>query len=445
MNSRRTLLESEKSSATLDGIQLLLDRISEDREKQARDIRQINKQNHGRRVSEFRDKLQTADYQTDHEISTKDRSGASGDWIFNNDKFQTWHDKSLPNHGILYVNGKPGAGKTTLTSAIIEKLLDNRDYSITHHCVLYFYFKHQVPGKSTFNGLLRAILEQLIDQDQCMSDHLFEKASSTQGVTLRTTNTLQKIIKDSLESYHICYIVLDGLDECTRDEAVNVVNWFLSLTSGKSDNSATRIRVLFSGQRDGVLDNLLASQPSIELEMSGHIKDIRQYCQKLCGMIQKKFDLEPDKARAIADRIVTESEGMFLYARVVLENLRDQTSRYRLEQELNENILPLGAEKIEKAYERVAIRVFEQVSKAELEDATKILGWVICGRRHIRWREIQAFFCIDPSICDVDYEGRRLRVTCKDLCRSFVDIHQAGTKIGHPEDLIKIVHSTAQE
>jgi hypothetical protein len=40
---------------------------------------------------------------------------------------------------------------------------------------------------------------------------------------------------------------------------------------------------------------------------------------------------------------------MFLYARVVLENLRDQTSRYRLEQELNENTLPLGADKIEKA------------------------------------------------------------------------------------------------
>jgi hypothetical protein len=96
-------------------------------------------------------------------------------------------------------------------------------------------------------------------------------------------------------------------------------------------------------------------------------------------------------------------------------------------------------------YERVAVRVFEHVSKAELEDATKILGWVICGRRHMRWREIQAFFCIDPLMCDVDYDGKRLRVTCKDLCRSFVDIHQAGAKVGHPEDLIKIVHSTAQE
>jgi hypothetical protein len=155
------------------------------------------------------------------------------------------------------------------------------------------------------------MLEQLINQDPCMSDHLFEKASSTQGVTLRTTNTLKKLIEDSLESYHLCYIVLDGLDECTRDEAVNVVNWLLSLTSGKSDNSATKMRVLFSGQRDGVLDNLLASQPSIELEMSDHITDIRQYCLKLCGIIQRKFDLEPGKAHAIAEKIVAESDGTF--------------------------------------------------------------------------------------------------------------------------------------
>jgi len=73
----------------------------------------------------------------------------------------------------------------------------------------------------------------------------------------------------------------------------------------------------------------------------------------------------------------------------------------------------------------------------------KILGWIICARRLVRWREIQAFFCIDPAKGDAEYEERRLRVNCKELCGSLVDVHHAATKIGDPKNVIKIVYETA--
>lgn len=91
------------------------------------------------------------------------------------------------------------------------------------------------------------------------------------------------------------------------------------------------------------------------------------------------------------------------------------------------------------------MRIFEMSSMAEREDAKKIMGWVICARRLLRWREIQSLFCIDPTNGDVDYEERRLRVTCKELCGSLVDIHHATSTTTGPEDVIKIVHETARE
>ncbi len=91
------------------------------------------------------------------------------------------------------------------------------------------------------------------------------------------------------------------------------------------------------------------------------------------------------------------------------------------------------------------MRIFETSSLAEREDATKILGWITCARRFLRWREIQSLFCIDPINGDVDYEERRLRVTCKELCGSLVDVHYAKNKKTGPEDMIKIVHESARE
>ncbi|RYP42924.1 hypothetical protein DL770_011966 [Monosporascus sp. CRB-9-2] len=134
--------------------------------------------------------------------------------------------------------------------------------------------------------------------------------------------------------------------------------------------------------------------------------------------------------------------GMFLYARVVLENLLNQTRLTRLKNEMEHGTFPKG---IEKAYERVAVRIFEESSTAEREDALKLIGWVIHARRLLRWREIQSLFCIDPVIGDVDYEERRLRVTCKELCGSLVDIHHAMDIKDHPEASISIVHETARE
>lgn len=90
----------------------------------------------------------------------------------------------------------------------------------------------------------------------------------------------------------------------------------------------------------------------------------------------------------------------------------------------------------------MAIRIFHESPKAEREDATKILGWLTCSQRLLRWREIQSLFCIDPEAGTVDYEDNRLRVSCKQLCGSFVDVHPGETS---SEDIIKIVHETARE
>lgn len=91
------------------------------------------------------------------------------------------------------------------------------------------------------------------------------------------------------------------------------------------------------------------------------------------------------------------------------------------------------------------MRIFQESPPAEREDATKILGWLICAERLLHWREIQAVFCIDPESSTIDYHGDRLRLSCKQLCGSLVDINHAQNGQDGPDDVLKIVHRTARE
>lgn len=152
---------------------------------------------------------------------------------------------------------------------------------------------------------------------------------------------------------------------------------------------------------------------------------------------------------------------MFLYARVVLENLLAQVTLDGLRQELHPDTFP---QEISQAsvtciapkgidfsnfgiirYERVAIRMLQEAPRAARQAASKILGWVTCAARPLRWREIQSVFCIDAESDTMDYDGKRLRVSCKKLCGSLVDVHQVVHGQAGPDDIVIIVHASARE
>lgn len=258
-------------------------------------------------------------------------------------------------------------GKTTLMSAVIERLLDENRVIDGHSdsLVVYFYFKHKQPSKITHNSLLRAVMEQIVTRDPVLCDYLFDKLGSMEGVNLRSTKTLESLITTSLGNYRSCFLVLDGLDEAASGEAVKSVSWLLSLVDGGFPDNHSLIRVLFCGQRDGILDRLLSNRPSISLEAyPGHADDIRLYCTNISTQIRQKFGISSDFETDIIYRVTNNANGkyrfvaasfqetstnttvgMFLYARVVLNNLLSQTKISRLKKEMEPGVFPSGMDR----------------------------------------------------------------------------------------------------
>ncbi|KAK7946881.1 uncharacterized protein PG986_011202 [Apiospora aurea] len=135
---------------------------------------------------------------------------------------------------------------------------------------------------------------------------------------------------------------------------------------------------------------------------------------------------------------------MFLYSKLVMDNLMAQGSVAELEEELNE-IFPKG---LDEAYERVASRVLDHPSRspAQRRAAGQILRWLTCAIRDLKWREIQSFFGIDPHKGVCDPKNHRTD-DCKHTCGSLVESYQRefkGSSVDTTDLVVGLVHNTAR-
>ncbi|KAK0728767.1 hypothetical protein B0T26DRAFT_869746 [Lasiosphaeria miniovina] len=346
-------------------------------------------------------KLDAPDYYSDLERASNEQRGTtSGERIFSHPTFQQWMDMSTVEHRSLYLHGIPGTGKTILVSRVVEKLKQLQATSQESGCsttLVYFFFKHSQSDKRTLPALLLSILCQLVFQDDVLLDHVYRKCLSLDQHKVRSNAFLEDLAAEALKFQRFCFVVVDGLDECVGESQVSreqsqrdAVDWLESVL-GQRDSQGTdsddrNIRLLVSGQRNGILEERLSSSPNIQVELAGaHIRDIEVYAEAKSLMIQKKFSIGDEIRNDIIKRVCSAAQGMFLYAKVVLGNLLGQLTRGHFKRELKAENFQKG---LDEAYERVVIHVLENPDQGERDAAKNILGLVICAERPLMWKEI---------------------------------------------------------
>ncbi|KAG7408557.1 Alpha-latrotoxin-Lh1a [Fusarium oxysporum f. sp. rapae] len=177
---------------------------------------------------------------------------------------------------------------------------------------------------------------------------------------------LKNMANDCLMSRRKATLVLDGLDEMS-----------------------------------GRLEVLLSSYPQIGLDMiDAHQQDIDQFIKDKVADIHTRFPLKQQEEETLVSKISSASQGIFLYARLVLDHLAAMDSIQDFEDESEDDTFP---EDLDRVYDRIAQRIMKKPGSSRHKTVKKILGWVICATRPLRWREIQSRFCIDADkeICNI--------------------------------------------
>ncbi|RSL61425.1 hypothetical protein CEP54_006268 [Fusarium duplospermum] len=459
LERHRVMLSEEKLTAVMEetqkqgqSIEDKLDRLNKDWQERDRRNAERELASHREHLNQQRsivqNKIDSPDFQDDHEFASQKRhQSTSGNWILNHPLLLEWFEISSKVNRKIYLSGIPGAGKTILTSRVISQLKHRQLKSkapAEKFSVAYFYFKHSQPEKRSMVSLLLALLSQLISQDESLLDHVYQTYCTAEQQRLRCLDTLSSLVSTALQSQSLCFVIVDGLDECT--EAPKVLEWFEKIMSSREEDSSgtskSAIRLFISAQRDGVLEGLMSEYDSIQLETTaGHGHDIKTFTMNVAAEIRKKFDLNSEVEQEIVSRVSSRAGGMFLYAQLVVGNLLHQTNKYALKQELKAETFPEG---LSQAYERVIIRVLGNPKKAERDAAKQILGMIMCACRPLHWREIQSKFCIDINEGEADLD-RQLVLTCKELCGSLVEessLEPSFSSTG--EAVVDLVHSTAK-
>jgi len=259
------------------------------------------------------EKLAAPDYESEYQEAVKRRaeSPTSGAWILDDPAFLEWSQGRTSSTRVLYLHGKPGAGKSVITSRIIGHLRA-RAVSTNRSPVLFFYFRHGDETKTSMASMLRALLVQLLYQDDSLSEYLHQRCSSNSPSELRSVAKLQEVFLDALRSQRSCFILLDGLDECGCDgqTSIDIVGWLLNRAIPACHKEGGKLHLWISGQRDGVLDQQLLSVPSLNLDTAlEHKKDIRSFAGSAVPKIIERFSQTRETATSVVERVATASDG----------------------------------------------------------------------------------------------------------------------------------------
>ncbi|KAK2605748.1 hypothetical protein N8I77_008563 [Diaporthe amygdali] len=356
---------------------------------------------------------------------------SSGRWVLSKQAFNEWMDPAYPPiPPLLWINGVPGAGKSVLTSLIVEqvRLLSPAP------TLLFFYCKGRDNSRDDFVSIARSFLSELLRCHQdILSPFFYDKFSKSNEAVLSKLQDIEELLRVSLLNCAKVYIVIDGIDECRRDERKRITSWFRDVVENLEPPNLDRVRCLFVSQDDGVARKDFDGITTLKIKPADVKDDIEQYSLHAAAQIQLKFQLSDDMTADMAFKMREAADGMILVVQLMASNLEHQTTVEEIEDELQDEMLP---EQLSHVYDRIMVRLFERASNREKEASRIIFRWLLYAKRPLRWHEIQAAQAINLDEQSVEWERRRFRVEPKDLCGSLVTLSSDGR--------VDFVHSTAR-
>ncbi|KAL9110913.1 MAG: hypothetical protein Q9227_004528 [Pyrenula ochraceoflavens] len=321
-----------------------------------------------------------------------------------------------------------GAGKTILASVIIDECVRHQP-----HSTCYFYCKDNDPAKSDASSVFKGLLRQLLRECRDLVPYCYEKRLSTGDVNMNSSHLAKQILDLFIRRMDHLYIIIDGLDECNVNERRAITSFLNEMVEKCDEYDPGKLRVLFVSQDYVDIEKALANAKVLSLSPSDIESDLKGYVHKWSLKIQGKHEISNYQRDYITESTISTAQGMFLFAKLVMTNLFNQPTKGFVIKELREYSFPKG---LEQAYGRIMARIKRDTTDGEWKIAHKLIGWMVCARRPLKWTEIQAAVSMDSEEQTIDFDEGKLRIHIRDLCGSLVQVL--------PGDRVELVHNTAK-
>ncbi|KAK4653514.1 hypothetical protein QC762_0084380 [Podospora pseudocomata] len=384
---------------------------------------------------EVLDWLTKIDYGPQQSDYLKRRQPGTGQWLLDSEKFKGWLSAS---NQTLFCPGIPGAGKTILTSVVVDHL-GSKFHNDPKIGIAYIYFNFQRQDKQKIDDLLASVLKQIAESQPSVPGSvkdLFDKhkAKRTRPLLDETLRVLQSVAATCSR----VFIVVDALDECQTSESCR--KRFLSELFNLQKMHGINI---FATSRS-VTEIVDRFKTSISLEIRASTADVALYLEghisQLPSFVQQDRRLREEITAGISEAV----DGMFLLAQIYLNLLYDKMTpndiRSTLEVFRNKGqgraeIQKVGA--LTSAYNQAMMRIVGQMPGCK-KLAMEVLTWITCAKRQLTTLELQHALATKPGKSELDDGDLPCIGDMVSVCAGLVTVDENS-------GIIRLVHYTTKE
>ncbi|POR37483.1 Uncharacterized protein TPAR_02314 [Tolypocladium paradoxum] len=370
--------------------------------------------------------LTPADYARQQTDFFNRRQQGTGQWLLDTEKFQTW----VKTKGqTLYCPGIPGAGKTILTSIVVNNLQDRfqNDASLG---IAYIYCNFRRPDEQTAKDLLASLLKQLTRDLPAFPDSV--KSLHNKHKDRRSRPSFEEI-SSALQSvtalYSRSFVLIDALDECRASDGSRTR--FLAEVFKLQARSGTNI---FATSRF-IPEIDTKFEGSISLKISAAEEDVRRYLHSCIPRWPAFVRRSPGLQEEVKSGIVHSVQGMFLLAQLHADSLVGKTTVKAVRSALAK--LPSGSDAYDHAYETAMERIQKHVADQK-QLATQVLLWITCARRPLTISELQHALAVEVGETRLDEDNLAELEEMVSVCAGLVTIDEQSY-------IIRLVHYTTQQ
>ncbi|KAK5189284.1 hypothetical protein LTS03_011644 [Exophiala xenobiotica] len=297
-------------------------------------------------------------------------------WLLRHPDYLDWIDpQKIHEHcGFLWINGKPGAGKSTLVKFAHASADRARPES---EIILSFFFNARGDEleKSTV-GMYRALLFQLLTTMPDLQDLLDDVSHVTgqSGSPVCTVETLCELLSAATArlGHRQLKCFIDALDECDEQQVQDMIAFFEELGQATL-NHGSQLYICFASRHYPTINIRSGRQLTLEYE-DGHAEDLEKYVQS---------HLRAGKGKVIEEvrtQIRDKANGVFLWVVLVVPMLNEEFKRGRIFA-LQKKLREIPA-KLSDLFKDILTK-----DCTNMDDLLLCLQWILFAERPLRREE----------------------------------------------------------
>ena len=341
-------------------------------------------------------------------------------WLSVDQKYVEWSKKR---HGLLWIKGHPGVGKSTIMKYASEA--ERGRGSLV--CASFFFYGGGTLIQKNPLGLFRSLLHQIVQQVPSLLlelTHIFERRCETDGDFGKKWTWHETELQDFFSTAVVeaakteaIRVYVDALDECGEQVATDLVTLFQGL--------AESLSICFSCRH----------YPLIALEYGLEICVENENAQDIQTFVNR--ELNKEHYESIRDQIIWKSAGNFQWVKLVVVLVHSLVRRGISSRAVQEEVDQIPQE-LSKLYKELLTSMI----KHEMQESLQLMQWIHFGLRPLTLRELRTAMAVDASSSSgsIDHyvetdEAMERRV--RDLSRGLAGVVQ------HEEHMVaQFVHQT---